>query len=109
MAIEGTFRAHQVPLTDFAAKPQHIGILEEWMRSYKPDELFDANGTFRADLRELAPQGERRMGANPARQRRAAAQGPVHAGLPQVCRGGAASPGAVTGEATRVLGTCCAT
>ena len=103
VAIEGTFRAHQVPLTDFAAKPQHIGILEEWMRSYKPDELFDANGTFRADLRELAPQGERRMGANPH------ANGGLL--LKDLCMPDfrkyaveVPRPGAVTGEATRILG-----
>ncbi|HWC95667.1 MAG TPA: phosphoketolase family protein [Candidatus Sulfopaludibacter sp.] len=65
LAIEGTFRAHQVPVTDFAKKPAHIKILDTWMRSYKPDELFDENGTLRRDLAELAPTGERRMGANP--------------------------------------------
>lgn len=63
--VEGTFRAHQVPLGDLASKPEHIKQLEEWMKSYKPEELFDEKGTFRKDLAELAPKGTRRMGANP--------------------------------------------
>jgi len=65
LPIEGTFRAHQVPVTDFAAKPDHIKILESWMRSYRPEELFDRNGKLRPELAELAPRGERRMGTNP--------------------------------------------
>jgi xylulose-5-phosphate/fructose-6-phosphate phosphoketolase len=65
LAIEGTFRSHQVPVTDFAAKPAHIKILESWMRSYKPEELFDDRGTFLPELKALAPEGCRRMGANP--------------------------------------------
>ena len=64
-AIEGTFRAHQVPVADFAAKPEHLKILERWMQSYRPGELFDANGKLVAELAELAPTGDRRMGANP--------------------------------------------
>jgi len=63
--IEGTFRAHQVPLSDPATHPEHLKLLEEWLRSYKPEELFDAQGTLKAELAELAPKGERRMGANP--------------------------------------------
>jgi len=63
--IEGTWRAHQVPVTDFAAHPDHLKILEDWMKSYKPQELFDANGKFVTELAELAPKGDRRMGANP--------------------------------------------
>jgi xylulose-5-phosphate/fructose-6-phosphate phosphoketolase len=65
LPIEGTFRAHQVPVTDFAAKPKHLKILEQWMKSYKAEELFDKNGKLIPDLAELSPQGERRMGANP--------------------------------------------
>jgi len=65
LQMEGTFRAHQVPLTDLAAKPDHLRMLEEWMKSYQPQELFDSNGTFIAELAELAPKGTRRMGANP--------------------------------------------
>src|SRR5262249_47483150 len=63
--IEGTFRSHQVPVTDFTAKPEHIAILENWMRSYRPQELFDSDGKFIPELAALAPAGERRMGANP--------------------------------------------
>src|SRR5207249_3809257 len=65
VAIEGTFRAHQVPIADFEAKPQHLKILERWLKSYKPGDLFDANGRLIAELAELAPKGDRRMGANP--------------------------------------------
>ncbi len=63
--IEGTFRAHQVPLSGLAEKPDHIRILEGWMKSYRPEELFDARGTLIPELAELAPSGARRMGANP--------------------------------------------
>ncbi len=64
-ANEGTFRSHQVPLTDFAAKPEHLAQLESWLRSYRPEELFDADGALMAELAALAPVGTRRMGANP--------------------------------------------
>ncbi len=63
--VEGTFRAHQVPLDDLAAKPERIRMLESWMKSYRPEELFDENGAPIAELTELAPEGDRRMGANP--------------------------------------------
>lgn len=63
--IEGTFRAHQVPLAQLAEKPEHITMLEQWMKSYKPEELFDENGTFRHEFADLAPSGQYRMGANP--------------------------------------------
>jgi xylulose-5-phosphate/fructose-6-phosphate phosphoketolase len=63
--VEGTWRAHQVPVTDLQTKPEHVKILEDWMKSYRPEELFDQNGKFISELAELAPQGERRMGANP--------------------------------------------
>ncbi len=63
--IEGTFRAHQVPLAELATKPEHIKLLEDWMKSYRPEELFDANGRLIGELAALAPQGNRRMGANP--------------------------------------------
>jgi len=62
---EGSFRSHQVPLSQLATKPEHLRQLEEWMRSYKPEELFDENGKLRSELAELAPRGESRMGANP--------------------------------------------
>ena len=63
--IEGTFRAHQVPLADPAAHPAHLGLLEAWLRSYRPEELFDANGRLVPQVAALAPSGRRRMGANP--------------------------------------------
>ena len=63
--VEGTFRAHQVPLLVDSNHPQHVKQLEKWMRSYKPEELFDKNGRLNPELAELAPKGDRRMGANP--------------------------------------------
>ena len=63
--IEGTWRAHQVPVTDFVSHPEHLQILEGWMKGYRPEELFDADGKFIPELAELAPKGDRRMGANP--------------------------------------------
>ncbi|HEV7222186.1 MAG TPA: phosphoketolase family protein [Pirellulales bacterium] len=63
--IEGTFRAHQVPLANLAEKPQHLQMLESWMKSYRPQDLFDQRGKFAPELAELAPRGDRRMGANP--------------------------------------------
>ena len=64
--IEGNFRAHQIPLAVSAATPpEHLKMLEDWMKSYKPEELFDESGKLKAELQELAPKGERRMGANP--------------------------------------------
>ncbi len=63
--VEGTFRSHQVPLADVHHHPERIGQLERWMKSYKPRELFDADGCPRAEILGLAPLGERRMGANP--------------------------------------------
>ena len=65
LPIEGTFRAHQVPITDFVKKPEHLKILEQWMKSYNAEKLFDKNGRLIPELAELAPKGERRMGANP--------------------------------------------
>jgi xylulose-5-phosphate/fructose-6-phosphate phosphoketolase len=63
--IEGTFRSHQVPLSDPIAHPEHLKLLENWMKSYRPEELFDEYGSLKKELAELAPEGERRMGANP--------------------------------------------
>ncbi len=63
--VEGFWRAHQVPLSGVKTNPAHLKLLEEWMRSYKPEELFDQNGCLVAELRDLAPTGSRRMGANP--------------------------------------------
>ncbi|MBP6601010.1 MAG: phosphoketolase family protein [Verrucomicrobiales bacterium] len=64
LQVEGTFRAHQVPLHP-AGHPEQLQQLEDWLRSYRPEELFDAEGKLNPELAELAPKGERRMGANP--------------------------------------------
>ncbi len=63
--IENTWRSHQVPLSELATKPEHIAILESWMKSYEPEKLFDRNGKLIEELASLAPAGERRMGSNP--------------------------------------------
>jgi len=65
LQIEGSFRAHQVPIPDPAGNKDQLRLLEEWLKSYKPEELFDEKGALRPELAELAPAGERRMGANP--------------------------------------------
>jgi xylulose-5-phosphate/fructose-6-phosphate phosphoketolase len=65
LPVEGTFRAHQVPISDPAKNPEHLRQLEEWLRSYRPEELFDSQGRLKPELAALAPVGERRMGANP--------------------------------------------
>jgi xylulose-5-phosphate/fructose-6-phosphate phosphoketolase len=65
LKTEDFWRSHQIPVSGLSEKPEHVSLLETWMRSYKPDELFDATGKLRADLAALAPEGIRRMGANP--------------------------------------------
>jgi xylulose-5-phosphate/fructose-6-phosphate phosphoketolase len=65
LQVEGTFRAHQVPLSDPATHPEHLKLLEDWLKSYRPEELFDEQGRLKPELAELAPKGKRRMGANP--------------------------------------------
>ena len=65
LQTEGSWRSHQVPLANLAENPQHLALLEQWMRSYRPEELFDASGRLLPELAELAPQGARRMSANP--------------------------------------------
>jgi xylulose-5-phosphate/fructose-6-phosphate phosphoketolase len=102
-AIEGTYRAHQVPLADPRGNPEHLRLLEAWMRSYRPEELFDAGGRLRPELAALAPSGARRMGSNP------------HANGGLLLRDlklpdfreyavAVADPGAADAEDTRVLG-----
>ncbi len=101
--IEGTFRAHQVPVDECSSKPDHLRILEDWMKSYRPDELFDEHGRLMPELAELAPQGNRRMGANPHANGGLLLQ---DLRMPDF-RDYAVEvpkPGAVRGEATRVLG-----
>jgi xylulose-5-phosphate/fructose-6-phosphate phosphoketolase len=63
--VEGFWRAHQVPMAEMHENPSHLALLEEWLRSYRPEALFDENGRLLPELRELAPRGVRRMGANP--------------------------------------------
>jgi xylulose-5-phosphate/fructose-6-phosphate phosphoketolase len=65
LPIEDTFRSHQVPLSDPAAHPEHLQLLEAWMKSYRPEELFDEQGQFKQEFSEVIPKGQRRMGANP--------------------------------------------
>ncbi|PTB98411.1 phosphoketolase, partial [Marinobacter sp. Z-F4-2] len=62
---EGYWRSHQVPFAELVGKPEHLKLLEDWMKSYRPEELFDANGALQPELAALAPSGDRRMGANP--------------------------------------------
>jgi xylulose-5-phosphate/fructose-6-phosphate phosphoketolase len=103
-AVEGTFRSHQVPLGEVRTNAQHLKQLEEWMLSYRPAELFDAAGRLRPELAELAPRGDRRMGANPQ------ANGGVRLHdlrMPDFRDYAVAvpAPGAIDAEDTRVLGT----
>lgn len=63
--VENTFRSHQVPLAELASQPEHLKLLEDWLRSYQPEKLFDQSGKLIEELAELAPRGDRRMGANP--------------------------------------------
>ncbi|HKW71276.1 MAG TPA: phosphoketolase family protein, partial [Candidatus Dormibacteraeota bacterium] len=63
--VEGTFRAHQVPVADFESHPEHLAVVEEWMRSYRPEELFDSSGALVTELADLPPRGARRMSDNP--------------------------------------------
>jgi xylulose-5-phosphate/fructose-6-phosphate phosphoketolase len=100
--VEGTWRAHQVPLANFK-KPEHLRQLEDWMKSYRPHELFDANGRFREELAALAPTGHRRMGMNPYANGGELLQPLI---MPQFRDYAVAvrEPGSVKAEATRVLG-----
>ena len=101
--VEGSWRAHQVPMADVAKNPAHLKVLEDWLKSYRPEELFDAEGKLIAELRELAPRGTRRMSANPhangGKLRRALR-------LPDFCDYGVEvkKPGTTEVENTRPLG-----
>jgi len=102
--IEGTWRAHQVPVADIALKPEHLTILEEWMKSYKPEELFDNDGKLMPELAELAPKGNRRMGANPHTNGGLLLKDLVVPDFRNYAVS-VAKPGVETAESTRVLGT----
>src|SRR5262249_36551608 len=101
--VEGTFRSHQVPLSEIRTEPRHLKALEAWMRSYRPKELFDAVGAFRPELAALAPERPRRMGANPH-----ATGGPLLRALRlpdfRAYAVKVSAPGAAEAEATRVQG-----
>jgi xylulose-5-phosphate/fructose-6-phosphate phosphoketolase len=104
LKTEGSWRSHQVPLAEVATNPSHLAQLEAWLRSYRPDELFDADGRLVPELAALAPKGARRMGANPQ------ANGGLllrDLRLPDFRDYAVevAEPGAELGESTRVLGT----
>src|SRR5476651_308250 len=100
--VEGTWRAHQVPIADFK-KPEHLKQLEDWMQSYRPRELFDADGKFREEFAALAPTGHRRMGSNPHANGGTLLQ-PLS--MPDFYDHAVAlpGPGGIRAEATRVLG-----
>jgi len=100
---EGTWRSHQVPFSEVIGNPKHLRLLENWLKSYRPDELFDDSGYLKQELRELAPEGQRRMGSNP------------HANGGQLLRDlklpdyrdyavKVSKPGHTTAESTRVMG-----
>ncbi|HXW82887.1 MAG TPA: phosphoketolase family protein, partial [Candidatus Binataceae bacterium] len=101
--IEGTFRAHQVPLANVRENPEHLKLLEQWMRGYRPEELFDANGRLVAKLAAMAPKAHRRMGSNPHANGIADT---VPLDLPDFTdyRVKVESPGATMVESTRPLG-----
>ena len=103
LPTEGTWRSHQVPMADVRENPEHLALLERWLRGYRPEELFDEHGRLRAEIAELAPRGNRRMSANP------------HANGGLVLRDlslpdfrdyavEVPSPGVTVSEATKVLG-----
>ncbi|MGE5567636.1 MAG: phosphoketolase [Rhodospirillales bacterium] len=100
--VEGTFRSHQVPVTDLA-RPGHLKIVEDWMKSYRPEELFDENGTLVRELAEMAPEGNRRMGANPHANGGLLLKD-LHMPNFRDYAVDVPKPGAVKAEATRVLG-----
>jgi len=104
LQVEGTFRAHQVPLAEVRQNPAHLKLLDAWMRSYQPQELFDAKGRLLAELAALAPRGARRMGANPHANGGALLR---DLRMPEFREYAVKVPdhGGVSAEDTRVLGT----
>ena len=102
LKIEGTWRSHQVPFGDME-RPEHVKLLEEWMRSYRPQELFDGDGRLRPEIAALAPQGDRRMSANPHANGGLLRRDLVMPNFADYAVG-ATHPGRVDAEATRVMG-----
>ena len=103
LPVEGTFRAHQVPLAEVRTNPEHLAMLEAWMRGYRPEELFDEAGSFVEELADLAPRSHRRMSANPHANGGVLLRDlelPDFADYAVTVR----APGTVRAEATRVLG-----
>ena len=103
LPVEGTFRAHQLPLAEVRTNPQHLAQLEGWLRSYRPEELFDSDGSPAQVIRDFPPTGDRRMSANPH------ANGGLlltDLELPDFCDYAVdvPSPGSISNEGTRVLG-----
>ena len=103
LPVEGTWRAHQVPIADFT-KPGHLAQLEDWMKSYRPHELFDHDGKFREELAALAPTGHRRMGMNPHANGGELWQ-PLSMPHFRDYAVAVTVPGEVEAESTRILGT----
>jgi xylulose-5-phosphate/fructose-6-phosphate phosphoketolase len=101
--VEGTWRAHQVPIADFK-DPAHIKQLEDWMKSYRPHELFDEKGKLREELATLAPTGHRRMGSNPHANGGELLE-PLSMPHFRDYAVAVSAPGSVEAEATRILGT----
>ena len=101
--MEGSFRSHQIPLALPSSRPEQLAQLEEWMRSYRPEELFDAQGRLRGELAELAPGGARRMGANPHANGGALLR-PLRLPALQEHAVAVTAPGAATAESTAALG-----
>jgi len=102
LAVEGTWRSHQVPIAEFKT-PGHVQQLEHWLRSYRPEELFDGRGRFQDGLAALAPTGQRRMGCNPHANGGALLQ-PLAMPAFRDYAVAVPEPGGVEAEATRVLG-----
>ena len=100
--VEGTWRSHQVPIADFKT-PAHLAQLEDWLKSYRPQELFDEQGKFREELAALAPTGRRRMGSNPHANGGGLLQSLSMPGFRDYAVA-VPTPGSVDSEATRVLG-----
>jgi xylulose-5-phosphate/fructose-6-phosphate phosphoketolase len=103
LPVEDTWRSHQVPLAGIHERPDHLAMLEEWLRSYRPDELFDADGRPRTDIVDWIPAGDRRFGANPHAN---GGRDPRDLELPDFRKYAVSvsSPGATSSEPTRVLG-----